>query len=1161
MHFRRRRDQCPVGAPALAASSAFNELATMARDSRRSAARRGAGGATRCFWRAYCLALVFIFVALPLFGQMISSANLPLYFQANHRQTQFLSSGNGCQFKLTASSVQMALRESRSRAATAEMRFLGASPVAQIRGGGELFGKVNYLIGNDRSKWQTGLPTFGSVRVAGLYPGINLLFHGNHRQLEYDFAVAPGADASTIKMRFDGVRKVSITPNGDLVLKIGGGEIRQPEPQIYQVINGARRVISGGYKILDSRTVGFAIAGYDHSVPLVIDPILGYSTFFGGSLGDTAWAIAMDSNENLYIAGQTVSKEFATFDAYQTNFGGGSAVGDAFVAKFFGSPPTNLVYLTYLGGSSDDAAYGLAVDGNGHAFVTGATESPNFPTNNVIPGHGQISGTKGPTGSYLSDAFVAELGAAGSNLIYSSYLGGNSADAAYGIALDSSDDAYVTGFSYSTNFPVSANALQTKLASTNGTTSLNANAFLSEIANGGGALDYSTYLGGTNYDVGRAVAVDANDNVYVAGYTASFNFPTWNTPGNLSGGHYLNGLTNKTSVLYRFDAFATKFPPLNSTIPPSSQTSFYSTFLGGTNNDMAYGIAADAAGDAYVTGWTASTNFPLINSPPGLSSFLTTNGNSGPVATNVFLTKIAPDGSTVLDSTVFGGNRVDIGYGVAVDAAGDAFVVGAETSYTNFPTKNAFGSLLATNSTTIGCHDAFVTGVSADWTNVFYSVCIGGNKDTYGYGIALDSSTNVFITGGTDSTNYPTFNANRFWFNGTNVINGTNNINGARFTGTNDAFLTEIAFAPAAINVSAVEPASLMIGMGATATFGVTVTGANGQVLYQWQKNGTNLVNGGRISGATGPALTITNAQAGDSNTNYGLVVSYPGTIISPDATNLLTLAQSNIELTVTMFPVITTALTNQTVYVGTNVTFSVAASGAPLTYSWSTNGSSAVTNGNQFSGATSNTLTVSDVNTNNSGFYYVLIQYPKGAYTNDYATLTVVEPLSIVTAPTNQTVPAGANVSFTVVATGFPLSYQWQFSGTNLINGDNISGATADTLTITNAQPSNAGTYTVSVNNALQTNDLSAILTVTLNPYSFTGVTRVTTGSGNELVLSGGGGTTNGAYYVLTSTNLMAPLAQWTPIATNQFDSQGQFSFTNPIATNAAQFFILKQP
>ncbi|MGH7979524.1 MAG: immunoglobulin domain-containing protein, partial [Limisphaerales bacterium] len=181
--------------------------------------------------------------------------------------------------------------------------------------------------------------------------------------------------------------------------------------------------------------------------------------------------------------------------------------------------------------------------------------------------------------------------------------------------------------------------------------------------------------------------------------------------------------------------------------------------------------------------------------------------------------------------------------------------------------------------------------------------------------------------------------------------------------------------------------------------------------------------------------------------------------------------------------------------------------------------------------------------------------------YTNDYATLTVVEPLSIVSAPTNETVPAGANVAFSVIATGFPLSYQWQLNGTNLINGDNIGGAKSGTLTITNAQPSNAGTYIVSVNNILQTNDLSAVLTVTLNPYSFTGVTRVTTDSGNELVLTGGGGTTNGAYYVLTSTNLMAPLDQWTPIATNQFDSQGQFSFTNPIATNAARFFILKQP
>ena len=291
------------------------------------------------------------------------------------------------------------------------MRFVGENPAAQIHGGSEMSGKVNYLIGNDASKWQTGLPTFGNVQVTELYPGINMVFHGNQRQLEYDFTIAPGANPESIKMQFQGVDKISITPEGGLVLKIGNHELRQPAPEIFQTIGGVRNLIAGGYKVLDSQTVAFKISQYDHLLPLVIDPVLGFSTFFGGNLGETAWAIAVDTNGFTYIAGETVSKAFATFGAYQTTNNGGTTVGDAFVAEF-SNPLTNLnlVYLTYVGGNSDDAAYGLAVDGSGQAFITGATESTNFPHVNAIPGHSQISGGKGPTGAFLADAFVAELG-------------------------------------------------------------------------------------------------------------------------------------------------------------------------------------------------------------------------------------------------------------------------------------------------------------------------------------------------------------------------------------------------------------------------------------------------------------------------------------------------------------------------------------------------------------------------------------------------------------------------------------------------------------------------------------------------------------------------------------------------------------------------------
>ncbi len=430
--------------------------------------------------------------------------------------------------------------------------------------------------------------------------------------------------------------------------------------------------------MLDARTVAFETGSYNHSLPLVIDPVLIYSAFFVGNFdntkGATSWSIALDTNNNIYIAGQTLSKQFFTDGAFQTNYGGGNFAGDAFLAKF-DATGTNLIYLTYLGGNSDDAAYALTVDGNSHPYLAGTTASTNFPTFNALPGHAQISGVRDPnTGRFPVDAFVTEFDAGGSNLIYSTYVGGNSSDVAYGIALDSSDDAYITGVTYSTNFPVTPNALIDHLVCTN-TFINNGNAFVTEITNGGGALVYSTYLGGTNYDTGRAITVDGSDNVLIAGYTSSTNFPTWNVPAGLSP--YLNGVPKKKGGNDNsFDAFVTKFPPLTGTIPVSSLTNFYSTFLGGTNSEIAYGIAADSFGHAYVTGFTASTNFPTTNNnPAGLFSFLVTNGTSSRAATNVFLTKLDTNG-TVLDSVVFGGRGVDIGYGVTVDAAGDAFCRG-----------------------------------------------------------------------------------------------------------------------------------------------------------------------------------------------------------------------------------------------------------------------------------------------------------------------------------------------------------------------------------------------------------------------------------------------------------------------------------------------------
>jgi Immunoglobulin I-set domain/Beta-propeller repeat len=1138
-------------------------------------------------------------------GQTISPSNLPLYFEANPDRTEFLSRSSGYEFLITSEGAQIALRNGADRPATMRMSFDGGNARAVIRGDGELAGKINYLIGNDASKWQTGLPTFSRVQVSEIYPGIDLVFHGNQQQLEYDFAIAPGANPDAIKIHFDGADKISISPDGELILKMGTGEIRQPTPEIYQTVGDNRKVISGGYKILDARTVAFNIGRYDHSLPLVIDPLLGFSSYFGLNLGTTAWAIARDNtNDFTYIAGQTFSKQFFTKGAFQTNFGGGTLAGDAFVAKF-GDPATNLIYLTYLGGTNDDAAYAIAVDSSSHAFITGLTQSPNFPTNNFIPGFGTITGKIDPNvNRFPADIFVTELSPDGSSLVYSTYFGGNAADSAYGIALDSADNAYITGVTYSTNFPIfpdSASVLQNHLACSNNIY-LNGNAFVAEIPSGGNAPPlYSSYLGGTNFDIGRAIAVDSNNYVYVAGYTASTNFPVINEPTNIFTNFpaimHLNGSTNSPNRTPT-DAFVTKFKPLSNL--PGLSSLVYSTFLGGTNADQANGIAVDLDGNAYVTGWTTSPNFPVVfsapntNFPAGLYSIVSTNSNLFVPATNVFLTKISSDGSQILDSAVFGGFSVDIGYGVALDSAGDAFVVGTASS-TNFPTVNTFNTLSHTNS---GGLDVFVTGIKADWSAAYYSVLLGGKRDEQGYGIALDSSTNVYITGYTASTNFPTANATPFSFDMTNIvvvtnkvgtnfvvstntvittnlINGTNFINGAKFAGTNDAFLAEILFTTQAPTNIILVPTNNEVGVGGTATFTLTGNGANTLVLFQWQReiftnqivtniiigvstnkvtnsvpsgNFTNLLNTGRFSGAASNILTITNVMTNDTG-SYQIILTYGGTPITNDAT-----------LDVERAPIIVVPPLDQTNVVGSNVTFTVTAFGQPpLHYQWLFDGTN-LANSAKVSGATTNKLTITGLTTNNEGTFEVIVTNSFGS-TNASATLTLINAPIIITSPNSQTVGLGALLDFIVEAQGAPpLHYSWTFNGATLTNGGVVSGATNSTLFLNQPDTTFSGTYVVTITNTFGSTNASATLEVLAAP-------RLSVSQASGFATNGllsfdvVGGSNSGFYDLLFTNDLLAPVSTWPKVGPAQFGNQGQFSFTMSVDTNfSQQFYMLLQ-
>ena len=659
----------------------------------------------------------------------------------------FLARGRNYQFLLTPTTLRFALFKAGAAskspalgrhqklsadaltAVTAGFEFLNANPQAPMRGEGELRGKINYFIGNEASRWRTGVPTFARVKVEELYPGIQLVYYGNQQQLEYDFTIAPRADPHRIALRVVDADQVTVNDQGELVIDLKGSQIHQPPPVMYQIKAGARVPVPGRYRLSANQTVGFEPGVYDPELPLIIDPRLEYSTYFGGNGGDMGLEIKVDGTGNVYFTGETLSTQFpfpVGTNVLQRVYGGGSFNGDAFVAKL-DSTGTNLVYVTYLGGLADDAGYDLAIDKAGNAYITGFTESPNFPMRNAL--FPAISGVADPTvGLYPPDGFVAELNTNGSALVFSSYLGGSGFDTADGIAVDPAGNIYVTGFTASDDFPI-FNAGQTNIASGF------YDAFVTKLAPRGASLVFSTYLGGLSIDEGQGIAVDSKGFAYVTGFTASDDFPITTNAVQ----PFLN-LTNGTAY---YDAFLAKFTPVGGLV--------FSTYLGGTFSDFGYRVTVDGGGNAYVTGPSESLDFPItVTNVPGLVP--KTSLYAGyPANYDAFLTKFTPNGQLVY-STLFGGTNEDVGWDVAVDSQGNAFVVGTTLS-PDFPATHIFDPLRATNS---GGHDVFVTAINSNATAVFYSGYLGGIADDFGRGIAVDGESSAYIIGNTASTNFPT---------------------------------------------------------------------------------------------------------------------------------------------------------------------------------------------------------------------------------------------------------------------------------------------------------------------------------------------------------------------------------------------------------------------
>jgi len=567
------------------------------------------------------------------------------------------------------------------------VRFVGANPGVSIGGLDPLPAKINFFLGN--SGWKSGVPSFSKIVYHDLYRGIDMTYGGTGRQVKSEFLVAPGAKPSLIRLEYSEL--VSIDAQGELLV---GADFREAAPEIYQQVGASRVKIPGRYRVLDANTVGFEIGAYDDSEPLIIDPTISYCTYLGGSGTTAITGVAVDSSANLYVTGWTAALNFPINGSVQASNQGGD---DVIVAKL-NPAGTALLYATYIGGRANDQGNAIAVDSLGQAYVTGLTSSSNFPL--VLSNRAGIGGT--------TTAFALKLNATGNTLLYSGYLGGTIYDVGAAIAVDTNFNAYIAGTTESSNFPT-LSATQPSLAG--GT-----DVFITKL-NSAGTITFSTYLGGSGNEEAGGIAVDSQGNIFIAGGTASANFPVV--------------LPLQTALSGTQDAFVTKITFANAVA--------FSTYLGGSGGSpqQASAIALDSAGNPYITGVTTSSNFPVTT-----GAFQTIlNGLE-----NAFVAKLTNTGQTLVYSTYLGGSSFDWAYGIAVSSAGNAYVAG-NTSSVDFPQASAVQAAFN------GLYDGFVTELNFSGNALLFSTYYGGSGSDAINAIALDNNANIFVGGQTGSSN------------------------------------------------------------------------------------------------------------------------------------------------------------------------------------------------------------------------------------------------------------------------------------------------------------------------------------------------------------------------------------------------------------------------
>ncbi len=659
-------------------------------------------------------------------------AGMPLYFEPNlgqaNPQVKMLARGAGMFFR--SEDVAMLLPSGHSSAAfPMEMKWIGGNAAPEIIGENPRDGRSHYFIGDDPRAWVTDVAQHSGVRYREVYSGIDVVFHATQGQIEYDYMVQPGADPAQIKMELSGGEDFYLDGAGNLTIRSAGNTFTHRAPVVYQVERGERQLIAGAFRVLsaDPLQVGFDLAEYDHSRELVIDPVMEYGRFFGGSQEEEILSIAVDKDGFIYMSGETSSPDLPLSagklahpaSVFQTK---GNTL--AFVAKL-DPTGTKLIYCTYLGGSKTAVGHNLKIDAAGNAYIGGRTEASDFPLMKPI---------QAKFGGGSDDGFITKLNAAGNALIYSTYLGGSEYDQGRALAVDAAGNAYLTGITESANFPVK-NPIQVKYAGKQDT-------FALKINPAGSALVYSTYLGGAGDDVGHAITVDAAGSAYITGLTNSADFPTAKPLQSAFKG----GEGDDTIVVK---------------INPDGTALVYSTFLGGSKDDESRGIVVDAAGNATITGYTQSSDFPTAK--PLQAKF-------GGGAQDIFVSSLRADGAALNYSTFLGGSGADYGRGLALNAAGDVYLTGY-TDSKNFPLKNPLQPNYAG-----GTADTFYAKLDRTGATLVVSSFLGGDLYERGRGIAVSAHGEVYISGRTESKNFPVTKPHSPAFGG----------------GPNDAFLVKI---------------------------------------------------------------------------------------------------------------------------------------------------------------------------------------------------------------------------------------------------------------------------------------------------------------------------------------------------------------------------------